>query len=250
MKPRALFLFGMIGLAISAPLLISPEENGSAPGSPLPFQAWTAGSSAAGTPNGPAFSSGSALPNSPFQFANSSSRIPDAGNLSSAWSEPVYFAFGHPSEFLRFDVTPDWIQTRWPRVSTFPAEDQLTGWRVPLVSGPRTQDIHGSLTWFFDNAQRVQRIGFRGWTGDASELVAFLQQQGFTRQNSNGAGLFSKSSWGRNLGTLRLDHPPVKQRDLPNEQLMILFEWVNPASSLKVSQHTQSILDSLAPNQW
>ena len=40
-------------------------------------------------------------------------------------------------EVLRFDLTPDWILHRWPRVSTGLAQLDLQGYRVPLVSGTR-----------------------------------------------------------------------------------------------------------------
>ena len=256
MKLKTILLFGIIGLIVSAPMLFS-KANRQQMGNQSPQVTDAAQGGLLGRLFGGESSGPTATSNSPFQFASSSenpannSPVSVSGNNTatpppeSNFSEPVYFAFLSLNEFLRFDVTPNWVKNRWPRVSTFPAQDSLTAMRVPLVSGPRPQDIHGSLTYFFDGQQQVQRIGFRGWTGDASELVNFVQQQGFVRQKSSGAGLFSRSSWGRNKGALRLDHPPVTQRELPTEQMMVLFELTNPSGNLQVSQKTQEILDAM-----
>jgi hypothetical protein len=260
MTLRTILFFALAGLLVSVPLLFSRARPGSGPdaewnnrqamsGSTADgffSQRWDDGQSAAGEDPGPFQLAGSSgNPGSdqsvPGHFASSS------GNA--AWSEPVYFAFAGPNEFLRFDLSPEWIRNRWPAVSVFQASDGLTGMRVPLVSGPRPQDIHGSLTYFLDSQQQIQRIGFRGWTGDPAELVNFLQSQGYVRVTSNGAGLFRRTSWGRNKGTLRLDHPPLKQSNTTTEQYMLLLEMVNPASSLNVSSETQTILDAMEDQQ-
>lgn len=255
MKLSTLVFFGLIGLAFSLPILLTDE--GDPDGSTLNQDTqgfFTNGSSFNNQANQSPFDSGTPAI-SPFQFASNTNQPNPAVSVSGnniattppgdSVTEPVYYAFLSFDEFLRFDVTPDWIKNRWSRVSTFAAEDNLTAMRVALVSGPRPQDIHGSLTYFVDSNQQVQRIGFRGRTGDASNLVNFAQQQGFKRQKSNGAGLFIKKSWGRNRGALRLDHPPVTQQELPNEKLLVLFEMTNPNSSFKVSQNTQNILDAM-----
>lgn len=255
MKLTTLVFFGLTGLAVSLPILLTQEgdsEGQAANQEASGFLSSNSGFNGFGT--GTPFNAGTTT-NSPYQFASNSTQPNPAVSVSGnnfattppgdSVSEPVYYAFLSFDEFLRFDVTPDWIKNRWSRVSTFAAEDDLTGMRVALVSGPRPQDIHGSLTYFVDSSQQVQRIGFRGRTGDASNLVDFSQQQGFKRQKSNGAGLFIQKSWGRVRGALRLDHPPVTQKELPNEKLLVLFEMTNPNSSLKISQSTQNILDAM-----
>jgi hypothetical protein len=45
------------------------------------------------------------------------------------------------AEVLRFDVTPGWVISRWPRVSTGGPHLQLQGYRVPLVTGTKESDI-------------------------------------------------------------------------------------------------------------
>ena len=184
---------------------------------------------------------------SPFQFAASpaSGNVPGMTTGAATFTEPVYYAFASFNEFLRFDISPAWLKSRWPRVSHVPGENQLSGMRVALVSGPRPADIQGALTYYFDSRQRVQRIAFKGWTGDGGEIARFFQQLGFERQRSKGAGLFTKSVWGKLQGALRLDHPVVSTNALPNQQLMVMFEWVNPESSLRLSQQTTSILNAI-----
>ncbi len=95
------------------------------------------------------------------------------------------------AEVFRFEVTTDWIFRRWPRVSTGLAELQLQGYRVPLVTGTGEADLAGSLTYYFDAQQKVQRITFRGSTGDARNLVALVTgRHKFTRRLTNDPGLF------------------------------------------------------------
>ncbi len=78
------------------------------------------------------------------------------------------------AEVLRMDVTKEWVYARWPRKSTGLADLEHYGIRVPLVSGTRLNDLAGSLTYLFDADGRVERISFRGTTGDTTELVMLL----------------------------------------------------------------------------
>jgi hypothetical protein len=80
-------------------------------------------------------------------------------------------------EVLRFDVNKEWVYQRWARKSTALSELGLYGVRVPLVTGTQLHDLAGSLTYFFDQAGRVQRIGFAGKTGDTTRIVMLAAQQ-------------------------------------------------------------------------
>lgn len=92
----------------------------------------------------------------------------------------------HLAEVLRFDVSPGWIMARWPRVSTALAYLELHGYRVPLVTGTTPGDLAGSLTYYFNAQQQVQRIVFHGTTGDVRNVVTLLvTQYGFTRRLAN-----------------------------------------------------------------
>ena len=89
-------------------------------------------------------------------------------------------------EVLRFDATVDWITQRWPRVSTGLPHVQLQGYRVTLVTGTELGDLAGSLTYYFNNRQQVQRITLRGTTGDPRVLIALAAERfHFVRRLTN-----------------------------------------------------------------
>ncbi len=93
-------------------------------------------------------------------------------------------------EVLRFDVTVEWVMQRWPRVSTGLPNLQLQGYRVPLVTGTTIADLAGSLTYYFNAQQQVERITFRGTTGNPSALITILAgQYRFVRRLTNDPGL-------------------------------------------------------------
>lgn len=75
---------------------------------------------------------------------------------------------------LQWQVTPTWVLSTWPRVTTHLAELDMQGYRVTLVSGTTPTDIAGALTYYFDAKQQLKRITFNGTTGDARRLVQFL----------------------------------------------------------------------------
>jgi hypothetical protein len=62
----------------------------------------------------------------------------------------------------------------------------LQGYRVALVTGTRVTDLAGSLTYYFNARQQLQRITFRGTTGDTSALLTLLTgRYGFARRVLN-----------------------------------------------------------------
>ena len=252
MKLRTILLFGLIALAASAPMLFSRHNdsgNGNlpAPTNPLPAAPveWAMPGNITEPPD----------TNSPFQLAGARRPISGLANNEATvspaspdatLSQPVYWAFNGPADYLRFDIDRDWINTRWSQVSTIPGEDNLTGLRVPLVSGPRPQDVHGSLTYYFDARQQLQRITLRGWTGDGSPLIDFVTRGlGMQEQASNAAALYTAGSSRKLKGALRMDVPPTRRDDAPTEQFMVLMELTNPANSLSVSRQVQDILTAM-----
>ena len=75
---------------------------------------------------------------------------------------------------LRFDIAPRWVLEHWPYVATTREEGGLDGLRVPLLTGTRPHDVAGSLTYYFDPQQRVQRIALDGVVGDERHLVSVV----------------------------------------------------------------------------
>jgi hypothetical protein len=73
---------------------------------------------------------------------------------------------------FRFDVTPQWVASRWPRVSTVLGDAEQLGMRVAWVSGTRSDDLAGSLTYYFDAHHQLQRLTCTGLTGDPRRTLA------------------------------------------------------------------------------
>jgi hypothetical protein len=113
------------------------------------------------------------------------------------------------SVFL-FDVTPQWVTATWPRVTTVVADSSHAGMRVPLVTGVMPDDLVGTLTYYFDDQQRVQRITFSGSTGDSRRLVALVTSQyGLQPQPTLDAGYYQTKWNGKAISTLHLRHASV-----------------------------------------
>ncbi len=136
-------------------------------------------------------------------------------------------------ETLRFDVSPDWIMRRWPRVSTHLSDLQLQGFRVPLVSGTGITDLAGSLTYFADRQQQIQRIEFHGTTGDASRLIYWLQaQHGFRRDASANPGTWRYVvTWNGNVHSqLEVRPAGVMRSDTPHGRFNVTLVMRRPRS--------------------
>jgi len=129
------------------------------------------------------------------------------------------------AEVLRLDVTVEWVLQRWPRVTTGLPHLQLQGYRVPLVSGTRVSDVAGSLTYYFNARQQVQRITLRGATGDPSVLVAILTSRyRFTRRFTNDPGVVlyeAVDSSNRPVGSLKIRSAPVVKANQPYSRFQV-----------------------------
>lgn len=129
------------------------------------------------------------------------------------------------TEVLRFDVTPQWIMGRWPRVSTGLAQLQLQGYRVPLVTGTAENDLAGALTYYFNPQMQVQRITFHGTTGDASKLVNVVAARfQLTRRLTNDPGLIvyeAVNSSGKPASALRLRSAPIIKASEPYKRFEV-----------------------------
>lgn len=173
MLKRGLLLVAGLSAAVGGPMLLSGGDGGE----PAPLKRlWksiagdgqpAATAPAAGTPN-PL----SRLPAGPVDQGAPNNPAPPA-SLSPEMLGPRID--GHPvmdvGEAFRFDVTPAWIVGRWARVTTVALPPNMQGFRVPLVTGPSEHDLAGSLTYYFNAKDEVQRITFVGTTGDPTALV-------------------------------------------------------------------------------
>jgi hypothetical protein len=93
------------------------------------------------------------------------SAVASASGIGGASPVPIEQAF-------RFDLSPQWVASHWPRVSTVLGETQQLGMRVALVSGTGSDDVAGSLTYYFDQHHQLERLTFTGLTADPRRLLA------------------------------------------------------------------------------
>jgi hypothetical protein len=133
---------------------------------------------------------------------------------------------------LRWELTPAWVLSTWPRVTTHLAELDLQGYRMPLVSGTTETDIAGSLTYYFDPQQRLERITFNGTTGDARRLVTFLNQQHhFQRRlakDDPGLYLYQVEQDQRALSELKIRAAPIVKSGSPYGRFEVSIEMRRP----------------------
>jgi hypothetical protein len=128
------------------------------------------------------------------------------------------------AEVLRFDITPTWIIDRWPRVSTGLSELDLQGYRVALVTGTADSDLAGSLTYYFDKKNQVERIIFHGTSGDPRALVAMVTSRYDLKQQKSddpGLTLFQRKSWGTTMSELRIRPAAVVRSETPHARYEI-----------------------------
>jgi hypothetical protein len=170
-------------------------------------------------------SSGSQQPGSEGFAANSNALSP-AGDAIGRNASPVERApLPSLEEVLRFDATVEWVMQRWPRVSTGLQYMQLQGYRVPLMTGTGLSDVAGSLTYYFNAGQRVQRITFRGATGDPTRLVMLLTSRyHFARRLTNDPGVVLYEvvdSSNKPAGTLKIRSARVVKASEPHTRFEV-----------------------------
>lgn len=138
----------------------------------------------------------------------------------------------HVSQALRFDVSLPWVLSTWPRVTTGLADPVLAGYRVPLVTGTRPEDVAGALTYYFNKNQQVERILFHGSTGDPAELITFLgQAYGFQRVTVNDPGLhlYQRKEGSVVKGEMRIKALGIMRQDNPLNRWDVSLVMDRPA---------------------
>jgi hypothetical protein len=122
------------------------------------------------------------------------------------------------AEIFRFDVSPSWVTSQWHEVTLGMADVELSGHRVMLVTGKNPADLAGSLTYYFNRDNAVQRIRFEGVTGDPRPLVAELATKyRFVRCRADvaGAEVYQVHRDGKARGDLRIRSAPIVRADSP-----------------------------------
>lgn len=135
-----------------------------------------------------------------------------------------------------FRITPSWVTTHWTRVSTELAETKLQGMRVPVVTGTGIGDVHGSLTYYFNDQQVLERISFFGFTGDPSALIAMLREYHQFEPARSLSGIFYSKRWNnRPVGALWIEHAPVVDNNARHARYRVRLEINSTLGAYKMS---------------
>lgn len=174
-------------------------------------------------------SSKKANPGDPAEAASAdASGAAELSSMHGTADVPSGPTFGDLARVFRWDVTSGWVLAQWPRVSAGLAEVELQGYRVPLVTGARTDDLAGALTYYFNRQQRLQRMTFFGSTGDSRRLLALMGRRfGFRREPTDDPGVFlyRVRDGKKVLSELRIEPAHVIRADAPHRRFDIAL-WI------------------------
>jgi len=149
-------------------------------------------------------------------------------------------------EVFHFGITPGWVVSRWPRVSTSLANLEMEGMRVPLVTGTESYDLHGSLTYYFDRAQKLQRITFYGYTDDPNVLADLITRYyGLKPEKTLDAGLFLKGWNGKPRSLVWVGHSPATRSGGHNARYSVKLELNRPDGRYQLSEEFVGFLEEL-----
>lgn len=146
---------------------------------------------------------------------------------------------------MRFDISPDWVISQFARVSTVLADVKLEGLRVPIVTGTQASDIAGTLTYYFDHRQKLQRLTLHGFTGDPGRIVQTMTSDyGLAPEPALEAGVYTKRWNGNPVHFLRLSFAPVVYSDAVHQKYTVFLELNQPNLIYGVSPEAQKIVNS------
>jgi hypothetical protein len=157
---------------------------------------------------------------------------------------------------LRFDATPRWILDSWPHVSTCRIDGPLDGLRVPVMTGTGPQAVVGSLTYYFDAQQQLQRIAMDGTMGDEREMVAMVTRLFELKPEPKaGVGIYVSRWNGKPISALWIRRMPVVHAHAGTQQYEFSLELNRPSNyhglSARLQQRIQHAHASLTPgSDW
>lgn len=156
------------------------------------------------------------------------------------------------AQALNFNITAESVVNHWPRVTTSLANMELSGLRVPLVTGTNLNDVHGSLSYYFDQQHILQRITFQGSTGDPAKIVGIVTQyHGFQTAKSLTAGLYLKRWNGKPTGVLSITHAPLVQANDRNSRYSVTLEINRTNGKYRLSEEMgQYLAHSKQAGRW
>lgn len=140
---------------------------------------------------------------------------------------------------LRFDITPAWIAQNWQRVTTRLADPMLQGVRVPLVTGVEPHDVAGSISYYFNPHNELERIKLVGYTGDYEPLASLLQHRfGMKQYAWVGSALYLGFIETNPVAVLWVEDSTIQTADRPNARYRVELELNAPRSGAILSEPT------------
>jgi hypothetical protein len=158
-------------------------------------------------------------------------------------------------QVLRFDVHPRWVMQNWPHVATTRTDGLLDGLRVPLMTGTGPADVTGSLTYYFDRQEQVQRIALEGVMGDDRQLVTLTTQMFELKPEPvAGIGLYLTKWNGTPISALWIRRQPVVHTTGSAPKFEFVLELNRPGNyhglSPRLQERIQNAHASLAGDTW
>jgi hypothetical protein len=140
------------------------------------------------------------------------------------------------AQVFRLDLTVQEIRSRFPGISLVTSETGAQGYRTELITGTGTHDLHGCVTWYYDTSHKMQRLSFRGWTGDHQQLKNFLSSQFLLSENKSTrwTEMMTLESWGKKSCAAIFQLPAIVRQQTPQQQIAVLIE-INRSSSQELS---------------
>jgi hypothetical protein len=135
------------------------------------------------------------------------------------------------SDAFRFDISPQTVMSRWPRVTSGLPDQKLHGMRVTLITGLMYDDLAGALTYYFTPGQKVARLTFSGTTGDPRRFVAMVKERfGFHPYNSQPGVEKYEIRWnGEAHSELLIRSASVVKSASPNTRYEVQMSIVDPS---------------------
>ena len=146
-------------------------------------------------------------------------------------------------DVMRFDIGPDWVIDRFSRVSTVLADMNLKGLRVPIVTGIKADDIAGTMTFYFDRSDRLQRLTLHGFTGNTKRFSeTMVANYGLKKEPALEAGAYTKRWNGHPVHFMRLTHAPVVYSDAVHQKYTVFLELNQPDLAYGISGEARRIV--------
>ena len=140
------------------------------------------------------------------------------------------------ADLLRFDLTPNWVMKTWNLVTSDLPNTSLTGMRVPIVTGTEPTDVAGSLTYYFNKNQRLERVTLHGYCADPSSVLALAQQRFALRQYaSQGTPIYLAYFGDQPISIMRVEAMPKKDEGSSSRQYEIDLELNLPRQGAMLS---------------